>query len=365
MWDLSQCRRGGQFIVPGSKLGRMGDGVGFIKARFAQARTSGKRMGFDEAAELLQEVGKSGYTPAEKAALLEKLRTEREALEPDVARWLDGFVAKQVPRMVAPAGFEGAPIASGMQQPHLMPLDADDGAKYRSLDGWVFVEGVKPGDAVQGKLGDCFLMATLNAVIAMRPELIEKAFHINEDRTLSVMFYDKVERPDGTPGPESFVPHPEVIDGDLPTNKSWFEDPHKLYGYSKDASELWSGLLEKAYAQRESGYLFITGGVPAHAMEAVLGASVGSLPGGVPPKVLEKTISMALSQRKVIVASSLNKSGVFEHGVWGKHAYAVVDSRPNKNGEPCVVLRNPAGGNDLLVPYTDVAKVVNYFDVEV
>lgn len=121
------------------------------------------------------------------------------------------------------------------------PAAQEANPTYAKATGSLFVDGVAINDVNQGSAGDCYLLANLLGVAAIKPEAIQAMVvdngEINGSHTWGVRFFD------GT-GTANWV----TVNDMLPVSESG-----KLQyagNASKDASgELWVSLIEKAYAE--------------------------------------------------------------------------------------------------------------------
>ena len=156
-------------------------------------------------------------------------------------------------------------------------------AAYRDVSGSLFQGGHDYSDVDQGALGDCYLLASLASISAMRPFFhIPDMFSTNGDGTWSVRFYDGADK------------HFVTVDTFLPTTTSGYA----IYagwggGHRTNAgNELWVALAEKAYVQYNemnligqdgtNTYAGIEGGWPHNSVEHVSsfdGHGMGSLSG--------------------------------------------------------------------------------------
>lgn len=133
----------------------------------------------------------------------------------------------------------------------------------------------KVSDVSQGSIGDCYLMAGMGAVVAMRPDLIKQMVHYDSSsNTYTVIFKDI--KSDGT-----VEDVPIMVDAYLPTsNKSnpiYAQDAARAGG---DNQAIWPAIVEKAYAVWKGDYEEIVGGRSGAAMEVVTGvkSSYPSMP---------------------------------------------------------------------------------------
>jgi hypothetical protein len=120
---------------------------------------------------------------------------------------------------------------------------------YQYASGSLFQDGISYQDVDQGRVGDCYFLASLAATAFGSSSTIENMFIDNGDSTYTVRFYNQ--------GIADYV----TVDSYLPTTGGgrfvYADTRNSSYGYYDDPSnELWVALAEKAYAQiNESGWI--------------------------------------------------------------------------------------------------------------
>ncbi len=160
-------------------------------------------------------------------------------------------------------------------------IRADDikqvNGRYSNIQGSLFAYGsndsveIAYNDAIQGNVSDCYLMAAMAAVALHRPQVIRSMFHDNGNGTYNVTFFNPLSL--SLNNPYKTV----TVDADLPIQDWVSNTTPLLYGKSADKTtsgyELWSSLLEKAYALAFGGksYAGIENSIAALAISRILG----------------------------------------------------------------------------------------------
>lgn len=168
------------------------------------------------------------------------------------------------------AGAAGS-MAGEPPEPGFRWVRGVEDAEYGRVEGRPFIQGrgdatdIEPEDVDQGRVGDCYLLASLAAISLHNPEAIRDMIRDNGDGTYTVTLYDR-------PGlfSSEFRPVEVVVEPDFP-----LEDGDPVFARAGDAidgeQELWPMLVEKAYAQHHGGYGRISGGWGDVAMEELTG----------------------------------------------------------------------------------------------
>lgn len=218
-----------------------------------------------------------------------------------------------------------------------------DQATWAPTSGSLFVNGVAPDDALQGALGNCYLVSGLASLAQVQPEVIQNAIRDNGDGTFTVKFHK-----DSLLGlfPRGHDTMEVTVDGDIPTK----DGKKPLYTRGRDANELWPMLIEKAYAKLDGGYQRVgVGGAPTTIWQALTGKR-----GQLTPHLTEgsnslwKKINNALNEKRPVAATT-TLGNVGDSGLSKGHVYSVLGVS-EKDGQRLVTVRNPWGhtevGND-------------------
>jgi uncharacterized protein YukE len=145
------------------------------------------------------------------------------------------------------------------------------GARYALFEGVLFATGegdtdaVDPDDVSQGRVGDCYLLASLAAIASQEPDLIREIVQDNGDGTYTVTLYERESLFTST-----LVPTEVQVTSELPLRRGRpvFARAGDVVG---EQPELWPALVEKAYARTHGGYNGIQGGWAHLAMEELTG----------------------------------------------------------------------------------------------
>ncbi|MHB8877576.1 MAG: C2 family cysteine protease [Myxococcaceae bacterium] len=202
---------------------------------------------------------------------------------------------------------------------------------YASTDGmplWGESGPQVPADVRQGKLGDCYFMASLAGLDA---KAVQDMVRDNKDGTYTVRLYDVDSDGRATP---KFV----TVTGDLP------EPAAALYG----PDGKWAAIVEKAYAVQVGGYDTAAGdnNPKFFAAPTVLAGRptvAYALPVSDPDVVFARLEQATADHRPAFTGTYAEDAD----GVLPSHAYTVVDTRTDPaTGERYVVLRNPWGNTE-------------------
>jgi len=230
------------------------------------------------------------------------------------------------------------PDAKGITHPTLPP-DMKAGAKMKMLEGPLFVDGAQPSDAMQGSLGDCYLVSAAAAIAVDHPEVLKKMMKDNADGTVTVTFkrFDDVKR--------AYVDHPITVTREVPMH--WGKP---LFGSQPEGGpagkECWFPILEKAYAAWKGGYSATECGYPYEMFEAFLGTEGRHLDvRGLTETRLWNALKTAADRKEPVVVWSGQEGGTRKFtntGLYADHAYTLMGVT-EENGKRSVVLRNPWG----------------------
>ncbi|XP_053545722.1 calpain-1 catalytic subunit-like [Bombina bombina] len=216
-----------------------------------------------------------------------------------------------------------------------------------------FIEsGAATTDICQGDLGDCWLLSSISS-LTRSPALLSRV--VPQGQSFC--------RTDGYCGIFHFMLWrfgswvDVVVDDRLPTKKG-----RLVYTKSDTRGEMWSALLEKAYAKVCGGYLALQGGTIADALEDFTGgiAECVSLKGHSAEEAWDMvsqsengTVLMAC----YIQAPSPSEVGyVNDDGLVLGHAYSVIGANKvtSSSGEVSLLrLRNPWGFTEYKGPWSD------------
>ncbi len=198
-------------------------------------------------------------------------------------------------------------------------------------------------DIAQGLLGNCYFLAALSG-LAEEPERVKltiQTSEINKSGKYSVRFYLRG------------VPTTITVDDQFPCyNYSPYEP---LFSKPK-GKELWTMLLEKAWAKMFKSYTNIEAGTIEEALEHLTGAPSF---GFETEKRSDNEIWTTLKQadlKKFIVGAASHGDVEESSGIVGGHAYTMV-SVHEVEGHKLVKLRNPWGQGEWQGDFSDSSSL--------
>lgn len=205
---------------------------------------------------------------------------------------------------------------------------------YRATDMMdkvhIIQNGIEPEDIFQGSLGDCYFLSSISA-LAEHPSRIKRLLltsKASDSQSYAVVL--------------NICGNWEVV---------YLDDHFPVLGnkiafcHTKSA-EIWSMLLEKAYAKVYGGYWNIgTGGFAEDALKDLTGAPTEyvSLEDKIDSEDLWRRIRYWDDKKYVIVTGSRGDDGVkISVGIIQGHAYTIINAH-EINGERVLEMRNPWG----------------------
>jgi len=236
----------------------------------------------------------------------------------------------------------------------------------------LFEGGIEPADLLQGRLGDCWLLAAL-ASVADRPEILQQAFitqSVDPRGKYKIRLWDQVQAQKGTQWKTI------VIDELIPCHADSLEPKFA----QANSNEMWTLLMEKAFAKMYGSYQMLEGGQMAWALSAITGnpdvhfkrtrnvwqemipLNNGNLQYGDEEFTDEDFFRFLLRLKRngaFICCSGIgqaNKQGLIDH-----HAYSVLDMR-TVHPDPfsgdffrLVQIRNPHGQTEWQGAWSDTS----------
>lgn len=273
-----------------------------------------------EVTELTREVKADGKVSAEERRELRQLLSQTDAFDPASRERMAALVEGRRPDLPDPA----------------LPGSAPGTARWRRAVGEPFVDGPSAKDPVQGKLGDCYLIATLSSLAQSDPQAVEELIRDNGDGTYDVRFFKMV----GFQGRPVHV----TVDSDLP-----YRGVLRQRSFAANSkAELWVSLVEKAFAQLRGSFGAIAkGGKPDEVMAVLTGRPHWRLPmySFSTAEPLFEKLQSHLARRGLVVAATIQESDQRElrgTGLVDNHAYSVLGVS-EEGGARYVLLRNPWG----------------------
>ncbi|XP_056396692.1 calpain-1 catalytic subunit-like isoform X3 [Hyla sarda] len=216
-----------------------------------------------------------------------------------------------------------------------------------------FIEsGSSSTDVCQGELGDCWLLSTLSS-LTLHPSLFSRVVPANQSFCPS----------DGYCGIFHFKLwqfgewFDVVIDDKLPTRNG-----RLVYTRSDTQVELWSALLEKAYAKVCGGYSALQGGTIPETLEDFTGGIAESVSLSrytseeIWEMVLDAENKKSLMACYIQVSDPADVGRVDEEGLVLGHAYSVLGAKEvllDSEEVTLIRLRNPWGFTEYKGPWSD------------
>ena len=189
---------------------------------------------------------------------------------------------------------------------------------YKYFSGSLFVDGPAYSDSGQGYLGDCYFIASMDAMAMSSPTAIQNMFVDNGDNTWTVRFYCSNNTAD-------YI----TVDRYLPSYANYAIYADVRGNYTNSDNELWMALGEKAYTQwNETGkegrdgsnsYASIEGGWMQNVCQQVLG-SESQVYWGLKASDKQYLINALAANKAVTYATKTTGS---DNGLVGNHAYMV------------------------------------------
>lgn len=263
-------------------------------------------------------------------------------------------------------------------------LDPKSSPKAETPEQTPFVRGeddrhtVDPNDIQQDGYGSCAVLSTLHTIAQHDPSVIQNMIQDNGDGTYTVTFQEKVE----ILGFAFFKPVEVTVSGPFTGGAA---NPADV---GANGEEVWPAIIEAAYAQqyKDGDLTYETGVMPADVMEHILGAKAqtagtdevsaeqmrGRLADG--EATVAWTPSFKDGDGNWLPEITEEQQALIEHyGIAGGHAYAVSEVIPAGTSyvdpttgesvvanEDVVVLDNPWGSSDVVMPYSGYQEVYGW-----
>ncbi len=289
---------------------------------------------------LISEAKAQPLTAETKAELTALLNTHADKFGATAARDLRTYLGSAtITQPPAPPTAPTVTTPRAIDDPTVLTKNTTDTTWKPVQGGKLFVDGVNFDDVVQGSIANCYMVGAFSAVAQANPDTIKNAIKENADGTYTVRFFEKSYN-----GPAKAV---EItVDGDLPQSSMG----SARYGKAREGSELWVGVLEKAYAQWKGGYETIgNGGYPGEVITALTGQSTSySSNKYTDANTLFTNIQKGATSHKPMTAPTHGKDSGVDYagtGVYAWHVYTVLGAT-EEAGTKYVQLRNPWGSSE-------------------
>lgn len=201
------------------------------------------------------------------------------------------------------------------------------------------------GDIVQGRLGNCFLIASLQAIASCHPELL-KLIISSSSPSLTCSFYRRGERVEISVTLEPIT---------------------EEYQYCRSTVEnvQWPYIIEQAYAKFYGGrFENLIGGNTSEALYDLIGKPVEEFE--INDKDVWEKIQQGLTERTVLVTCGAVNTNTVEstcsaNGLFINHAYSILATFFDRQSrEKYVLIHNPQGKSHLLKENIRVREVKDF-----
>ena len=243
------------------------------------------------------------------------------------------------------------PVETNLKDPAPLPMDPLKGIYTDTEDGELWgAGGPSVNDVEQGKLADCWLMASIGSLVKSDPQRIRDMIQDNGDGTYNVRLYTETPKGSG-----NFQPQWETVDDDFMRWGNIKTD--EMYANAGDSDhdgkqEIWVALIEKAVAQhwdktfpsQRHGYAQLDYGSQTMGLEVLTGMQTNT-------RFTNSTDSdvmwgdMQRANNGGVVVAGTGADAKLMNGVWQPHSYIVMDA-VEINGQRFVDLKNPAGSGE-------------------
>ncbi|XP_066450906.1 calpain-8-like [Eleutherodactylus coqui] len=223
------------------------------------------------------------------------------------------------------------------------------------------IDGATHADIRQGKLGNCWFLAAF-ASLTMKPDLLARVVPEKQsfEKDYAGIFHFK------------FWQYGEwvevVVDDLLPTKEGSLQ-----FVYSDMENEVWSPLLEKAYAKLNGSYEVLTGGTLNEAMEDFTGGiseiyDLKKAPDDLYQIMLKATKAESLLGCSINITNPNETEDTTSRNLVKGHAYSITGAEevPYKGKNVQLVrMRNPWGDYEWNGPWSDESSEWNDVDPNV
>lgn len=293
-----------------------------------------------QADEMLAGLGNNSYWGSDNGSEIADIN----ATELAEGAWhaVGSFVSYNVPDRFSLSSYTPSMVPRGQNFPDPLVNDGSIAGGVSDVESQPLFgpSGPLPQDVTQQDAGDCFFLASLSAIAAVKPEYLKQMVTNLGDGTYAVRFF-------GSGGNPVFV----RVDGDLATDG--FGDP--IYAnFGADGQSTWAAIIEKAYTEFKdtrgvpAGYEDINGGFVSEAFSD-LGAKNLTSPDAsnfnTDGSDLISFISNELAQGKAVAYGTNSVTPHDGVPLIPLHAYQVVGIVKDSSGNSVVELRNPWGSD--------------------
>ncbi|KAF2458508.1 hypothetical protein BDY21DRAFT_370743 [Lineolata rhizophorae] len=256
-----------------------------------------------------------------------------------------------------------------------------------------FIDGATANDVHQGRVGDCWFLASITA-LSGKKDLIERLCVARDEKVgvygfvffrdgewISEVVDDRLCLKPADEHMQNPTEYVVTVNGDrnplyeglqsmsyqvMPMSKEWREQVRKgskalFFSSCRDSNETWLPLIEKAYAKAHGDYQAIEGGWTGEGIEDLTGGVATSI---VSENVLDKDKLWEelkqVNKNFLFGAGSRHQTSsdddpLDEQGFVRSHAYTVIEAREVKEHR-LLKLRNPWGSQEWNGPWSDGSK---------
>jgi len=243
---------------------------------------------------------------------------------------------------IKPHFFHNPPIMQSLDYKFKTPSEIFNGKSY-----FLFKDKIEANDALQGELGNCYLISIISAM-AQRLDLIEEAFcsrNVNKDGFYQIYFYD-TDCKKKLMFVDHYFPYTKINGNLIPL------------GVKPHSEEIWVMILEKAYAKYEGGYANIYGGTIMDELFWLTGCFCQEIDLN-KSKFAWRNLVLCCQKKYIICCKSNQGFGshsyLSKNNIANSHAYSIL-AADEFEGVKLLMLRNPWGDTEWKGDFSDYSN---------